>query len=156
MELQTERLKLIPCTEESAAAAALNNYELGPHIKMYLAELKSDPTLLGWGVWFVIDKDTNTVIGDIGFKGKPNMEKTVEIGYGIKSSARNKGYATEAVKEIIAWAFSSDEVATVIAECREDNYPSMKVLEKLNMEQTGKEGHKLRWQICKEKRDVPN
>ncbi len=90
MELQTERLKLIPCTEESAAAAALNNYELGPHIKMYLAELKSDPTLLGWGVWFVIDKDTNTVIGDIGFKGKPNMEKTVEVGYGIKSSARNK------------------------------------------------------------------
>lgn len=84
------------------------------------------------------------------------MEKTVEVGYGIKSLARNKGYATEVVKEIIAWVFSSNEVATVIAEYREDNYPSMKVLEKVNMEQTEKEGHMLRWQICKEERDVPN
>ena len=84
------------------------------------------------------------------------MEKTVEVGYGIKSLARNKGYATEVVKEIIAWAFSSNEVATVIAEYREDNCPSMKVLEKVNMEQTEKEGHMLRWQICKEERDVPN
>lgn len=48
---------------------------------MYLKELKEDPSLLGWGVfvWFVIDRGNNTVIGDIGYRGKPNSENTVEM-----------------------------------------------------------------------------
>ena len=65
---------------------------------MFLEKLREDSTQLGWGVWLVINKENNTIIGDIGFKGKPNSENTVEVGYGIIPSAQNKGYATEAVK----------------------------------------------------------
>ena len=36
-------------------------YQLGPHVYRYLEVLEKDPSLLGWGVWFVIDKEKNTV-----------------------------------------------------------------------------------------------
>ncbi|TSI07865.1 GNAT family N-acetyltransferase [Lysinibacillus sp. BW-2-10] len=151
MELQTERLMLIPCTEEVLhSSAPADDYEIGPHISMYITELKEDPTLTGWGVWLVIEKQTHTIIGDIGFKGKPDANHTVEIGYGIVPSAQNKGYATEAVRALIDWAFSFDHVETIVAECLEDNVASIKVLEKVQMQRTGLEMNMLKWALKKE------
>ena len=132
MELHTKNLKLVPCNEQFLASAS-SDYQLGHHIKNYLEELNKDSSLLGWGVWFVIEKETNQIIGDIGFKGKPNLENSVEVGYGILPSSQNKGYATEAVKELLNWAFSKPNVTKIIAECLEDNHSSIRVLEKLNM-----------------------
>lgn len=149
LELLTERLKLIPCSDESLSTYSTKDYELGLHIGMYLKELKEDTSVLGWGVWLVIDKQTNKIIGDIGFKGKPNEEKVVEVGYGIIASEQNKGYATEAVKCIIEWAFRSDSVNKIVAECLEDNVASIKVLEKLNMIKTEKINNMLYWQLNK-------
>jgi ribosomal-protein-alanine N-acetyltransferase len=151
MELKTQRLKLIPCTEESLSIISTTaEYEMGPHIEMYLQELKEDSSLLGWGVWFVIDNVNNTVIGDIGFKGKPDSENNVEIGYGIVPSVQDKGYATEAVRKIIQWAFSYENVNKVAAECLNDNVPSIKVLEKLQMKRIGSENNMLKWQLEKQ------
>ncbi|WP_078593073.1 GNAT family N-acetyltransferase [Evansella clarkii] len=147
MELQTQRLRLIPCTEETVAAA---EYEAGPHIKMHLEEMKENPHLKGWGVWYVIDIETDRIIGDIGFKGKPTLEKMVEVGYGILPSAQNRGYATEAVGELIRWAFTSPEVDKVTAECLDDNSPSIKVLEKLKMVPIGKENNMLKWELARQ------
>jgi ribosomal-protein-alanine N-acetyltransferase len=149
MELQTHRLKLIPCTEDSVSKVTSKEYEIGPHIEAYLEGLKDDSTLLGWGVWLVIEKEKNTIIGDIGFKGKPNSENVVEVGYGIIPSAQKKGYATEAVKGIIKWAFSSSQVNKVIAECLDDNIPSIKVLEKLKMTRIDQENNMLKWELKK-------
>lgn len=124
-------------------------YQLGSHVYRYLEVLEKDPSLLGWGVWFVIDKEKNTVIGDMGFKGKPNSENTVEIGYGIVPSEQGKGYATEAAMTLIQWAFSFDNVDKVVAECLVDNIPSIRVLEKLQMKRVGLEGNMLKWQLDK-------
>ncbi|MEH7336918.1 GNAT family N-acetyltransferase [Neobacillus drentensis] len=149
MELQTERLKIVPCTDELLSTISTKDYKIGPHIKMFLEKLRVDSTQLGWGVWLVIKKENNTIIGDIGFKGKPNSENTVEVGYGIIPSAQNKGYATEAVNEIINWAFKNDNVDKVVAECLHDNFSSIKVLEKLNMNQIGKVNSMLKWELKK-------
>lgn len=150
MELITQRLKLIPCTKEALSIiSTAEDYELGPHINIYLESLEKDFSLLGWGVWLVINKKNNTVIGDIGFKGKPNSESTVEIGYGIIPSEQGKGYATEAVMRIIQWAFSFKNVNKVVAECLNDNIPSIKVLEKLQMKRIGSENNMLKWQLKK-------
>ncbi|GIN41358.1 GNAT family N-acetyltransferase [Heyndrickxia oleronia] len=149
MELQTERLKIVPCTDELLSTISTEAYEIGPHITMFLEKLREDSTQLGWGVWLVIIKENNTIIGDIGFKGKPNSENTVEVGYGIIPSAQNKGYATEAVKEIINWAFTNDDVDRVVAECLHDNIPSIKVLEKLNMNKIGTVNDMLKWELKK-------
>lgn len=122
---------------------------MGPHINKYLEELKEDSTLLGWGVWFVINQENNTVIGDIGFKGKPNSENIVEIGYGIVPSAQGKGYATEAVQKLIDWAFSNKSINKIVAECLDENIPSIRVLEKLQMKRMGSENNMLKWQLEK-------
>lgn len=150
MELITERLKLIPCTKEILQTISLSKeYEPGPHIDSYLEALEKDPSLLGWGAWFVIDKENNTVIGDMGFKGKPNSQNTVEIGYGIVPSEQGKGYATEAAMKLIQWAFSFENVDKVVAECFLDNIPSRRVLEKLQMQIVELEGNMLKWQLEK-------
>ncbi|WP_259546724.1 GNAT family N-acetyltransferase [Heyndrickxia oleronia] len=149
MELQTERLKIVPCTDELLSTISTEAYEIGPHITMFLEKLREDSTQLGWGVWLVIIKENNTIIGDIGFKGKPNSENTVEVGYGIIPSAQNNGYATEAVNEIINWAFTNDDVDKVVAECLHDNIPSIKVLEKLNMNKIGTVNDMLKWELKK-------
>jgi [ribosomal protein S5]-alanine N-acetyltransferase len=128
---------------------ATEGFNFGSHINNYLKKLKVDPSLIGWGVWLVINKDDNTIIGDIGFKGKPDSENIVEVGYGIVPAAQNKGFATEAVNEILKWAFSSDNVKKVVAECLIDNISSIKVLEKLNMKRIGIKDNMYLWQLTK-------
>ncbi|MDN3015671.1 GNAT family N-acetyltransferase [Paenibacillus sp. BSR1-1] len=149
MELQTQRLIIIPCTNESLSTFATEEYKIGSHINNYLEKLKEDSSLLGWGVWLVINKENNAIIGDIGFKGKPDSENIVEVGYGIVPAAQNKGYATEAVNEILKWAFSSGNVKTIVAECLIDNITSIKVLEKLNMKRIGIKNNMYLWQLSK-------
>ncbi|MFS0673580.1 GNAT family N-acetyltransferase [Ornithinibacillus sp. 179-J 7C1 HS] len=149
MELQTERLKLTPCSDKALSTYSTEEYELGAHIGMYLKELKKDKSLLGWGVWLVIDKQSNKIIGDIGFKGKPDLHKSVEVGYGITPSEQNKGIATEALRCIINWAFTSNMVNKITAECLVDNTPSIKVLEKLNMKKIQTDNNMIYWQLNK-------
>ncbi|AMX00323.1 GNAT family N-acetyltransferase [Rummeliibacillus stabekisii] len=150
MELQTERLIITPCTKELLQEfSKTEEYIIGLHVDLYLLALKDDPSLSGWGVWLVINKEDHTIIGDMGFKGKPNSQKTVEVGYAIIPSAQKKGYATEAVKEIINWAFSTGKVDKVVAECLHDNHSSIRVLEKLQMKRTEPKNNMLNWELEK-------
>jgi [ribosomal protein S5]-alanine N-acetyltransferase len=146
MKLDTERLTIVPVEHHLVEKLSPEDYEIHGFIKSYLADLKADSSLLGWGVWFVMEKASEKIIGDIGFKGKP-VNLTVEVGYGIIPSAQGKGYATEAVEEIIDWAFSTNLVRKVVAECLEDNIASVKVLEKLDMTRTGQDGDMLKWEL---------
>lgn len=144
MNIQTERLVIAPCTE--MVLEKIPNNEIGPHIHHYLKELKQDSTLLGWGVWIVLSKNKGEFVGDIGFKGKPNKNQTVEVGYGICPHAQNKGYATEAVNALLGWAFNS-HVNKVTAECLKDNLASIKVLEKVGMKKISEDEEMLFWEI---------
>ncbi len=103
--------------------------------------------MLGWGVWFVSLIENNQVIGDIGFKGKPDSQGTVEVGFGFIPEMHNKGIATESVGAIIEWALSSRKVKKIVAECLIDNLPSIKVLEKLKMTRTGITNGMINWEI---------
>ncbi|WP_262175969.1 GNAT family N-acetyltransferase [Saccharococcus sp. Marseille-Q5394] len=149
MIFNTKRLKLIACTPEFLSTISPEEYEIGAHVKGHLSELQNDASQLGWGVWFVVDKTTDAIVGDIGFKGKPTADHIVEIGYGIIPSAQNKGYATEAVGALIEWAFGSGQVKRVIAECLQDNSASIKVLGKLGLRQIGREDNMLKWEMNK-------
>ncbi|CAM3958541.1 GNAT family N-acetyltransferase [Mesobacillus zeae] len=148
MKIETKRLTLVPSTPESVSRYAEGN-ELGKHIFSYLKKLENNPDLYGWGVWLVIENESGNLAGDIGFKGKPDAARTVEIGYGIIPLFRGKGYATESVKSLIDWAFATGEVDKVTAECLQDNLPSIKVLNKCFMEYTHKDGDMLKWKLEK-------
>jgi ribosomal-protein-alanine N-acetyltransferase len=119
---------------------------MGPHIEMHLEELKIDIESKGWGVWFVIHSDSNQVIGDVGFKGKPNDQNVVEIGYGISPHYQSNGFATEAVNGIKDWAFASNQVEKIVAECAEENVASIRVLEKIGMSRTCSKNEFIYWE----------
>lgn len=54
--------------------------------------------------WLIIDKDNGKGIGFIGFKGTPDENGYVEVGYSISSNYRRKGLMTEALSLLINWA----------------------------------------------------
>lgn len=149
MEILTQRLRIVVCTPENYSHFA-THYNMGPHINMFIADLEDKPELLGWGVWMIMDRREGKTIGDAGFKGRPDRAGVVEIGYGIATEAQNQGFATEAVKGLVGWAFQTGEVAQIIAECAKDNAASVKVLEKLGMHRTGSDGELLFWALKKE------
>ncbi|MBM7649498.1 ribosomal-protein-alanine N-acetyltransferase [Bacillus ectoiniformans] len=149
MKVETDRLIVIPCSEETIKMAIQQNYEMGPHIRNHLQQLQDDPSLLLWGVWLVVRKEDQAVIGDIGFKGRPDEERIVETGYGFLEEHWNKGYATEAVEGLVQWAFQTSNVDKVIAETAFDNYGSLRVLEKLNFKKVKEQESMIYWEIKK-------
>jgi ribosomal-protein-alanine N-acetyltransferase len=149
LKIDTNRLEIIAIDGNNVQSPLIHPYsENKKHINRYLDQLKGDPQLLGWGVWIVIAKDTNEAVGDIGFKGKPTNH-TVEVGYGFIPTARNKGYATESVKALVDWAFSTDLVDRIVAECLTGNQPSIRVLEKLGMRRTGLHNEMYTWELLR-------
>jgi [ribosomal protein S5]-alanine N-acetyltransferase len=93
------------------------------------------PDDISWG-GTLIDRAQRVAVGQMGFKGPP-MDGVVEIGYGINPSYHNRGYATEMVQALTEWALSQPEVNRVVAECRVDNFASIRVLEKADFQRSG-------------------
>lgn len=94
--------------------------------------LEDHPDALGWVAWYFILTVNNErlLIGNGGFKGVPTAEGTAEVGYSIMESHHRKGYATEAVKGLVDWAFQHKEVNRVIGETLPELHASISVMEK--------------------------
>ena len=69
----------------------------------------------------------------IGFKGVPDGQGEVEIGYGIDPDFRSKGYTTEAAGMLIDWALQQPSCLVVTAWSDKENRASARVLEKVGM-----------------------
>jgi RimJ/RimL family protein N-acetyltransferase len=83
--------------------------------------------------WLAVVKEESFGAGLIGFKGVPNAQGEVEIGYGIDADHRCKGYTTEAAKALIEWAFEQPSCQAVTAWSDRGNRASARVLEKVGM-----------------------
>lgn len=149
MIIETPRLKIVDCTEETAQLARSQSYNNGPQMEEYLEKLKNDPTLVGWGSWLVIRKEDDLVIGDIGFKGKPNLNKVVEVGYGLLEPYWRKGYATEAVGGLVDWAFNTNQVNKIMAEVLKENIASIHVLNNVGMKRLTEVNEMYYYQVKK-------
>lgn len=115
-----------------------------PKIINNLSEVES-PT--GFESWMVIKKQTLEIIGDLGFKGFNFEESKIDIGYGIIKEERRKGYAEEAVKEIINWAFSNEAVKEITANCLTENINSINLLTKFNFIRLRAENEMIYWTL---------
>lgn len=101
----------------------------------------------GYESWMIIKKDTLEVIGDLGFKGFNDEKENIDLGYGIIKEERRKGYAEEAVNEIIKLVFSNEIIKEITANCLIDNVGSINLLNKFNFRQLKIENDMIYWNL---------
>lgn len=97
---------------------------------LYSEAIKDPANYIWYTDWLIILKQENKIIGSACFKGKPDKEGSVEIGYGMNEVYRNKGYISEAVKTITDWTLRQPGVNIIFAETDKSNIASQHVLEK--------------------------
>ena len=159
--IETPRLRLRPLPpaaaaalpgERAAAAEALGAaldadwpqpdlYDVLPH------HARAAPDALVFGVWAIVERASESVIGDAGFFGPPGADGVVEVGYSIVPGRRRLGLATEAVGALVAWARAQPGVTTVVAGCDPANEPSIRTLERLGFARDGVALRELRWRL---------
>ena len=107
------------------------NEEIAPSFLLEFAidKLKQDSNNAFWWTPRLIVVN-ELIVGMCGFKNIPEVDGSVEIGYGIIPSQQKQGFATCAVELLIKEAFSGGEIKTVIAHTVLSNYSSQRVLEK--------------------------
>jgi RimJ/RimL family protein N-acetyltransferase len=92
--------------------------------------------LLGYGYWVVEDKATGKYLGECGFAEyrreiEPSIVGRPEAGWVFAPAAHGKGYATEAMRAVLAWGrerFGDDGAVCLIDP---ENRGSLRVAEKL-------------------------
>jgi RimJ/RimL family protein N-acetyltransferase len=86
-----------------------------------------------YGMYAVIDRREKEFVGRCGLEPLEGSG-LLEIAFVLKRSAWNKGYATEASKEVLRAAFSEWDLDSIVAVADPDNRASINVLKKLGME----------------------
>ncbi|WP_226577428.1 GNAT family N-acetyltransferase [Halobacillus litoralis] len=95
----------------------------------------------------IINTDEQTILGDMGFKGGPDENGDMDIGYSILPGFQDRGYATEMAAAMIEWGLKQPGVKRITASCSEENKPSIRVLEKSGFTPTGVEDGEVYWEI---------
>jgi ribosomal-protein-alanine N-acetyltransferase len=112
-----------------ATVEAESDAELKKAYGEMLAGCLAHPEQWDWYAMWRIEEPDGRLVGDLCFKGL-EPEGRAEIGYGILEAYQGRGYATEAVRAALAWAFGHPELQAVEAETEPDNAASQRVLAK--------------------------
>ena len=150
--METKNLQIIPCTTEILAAAIEGDNVLGQlllvkvepgwtefgsaALQYSLNKLLEEKDELGWWTYFPIHKKDNRLIGSGGYKGKPDDEGVVELGYEICTEYRNRGLATEMAKALVENAFKFEHVNLITAHTLGESNASTKLLQKIGFIKT--------------------
>ena len=145
MNLETKRLLLrnIQASDQAFIVdlwtnADITRYLGGPRDKAQMlkdiAENLDDPFIEEYGLWPVIEKETNHPVGHCGLLMKAVEGKTeIEVVYVIDRSHWGKGYATEISKKLIEYAFNTKCLHRIIALIKPGNKGSESVATKAGM-----------------------
>jgi RimJ/RimL family protein N-acetyltransferase len=92
--------------------------------------------LMGFGYWAIEEKDSGDFVGEAGladFKRgiSPAFDDKPELGFALASRFHGKGYATEAVGAVLAWADARDAISETVCMIDPENGASLRVVEKL-------------------------
>ena len=166
IDLITPRLRLIPLNLAQIEDYLHNPGQLEHQLGFAVSQTSLTPPLISaltikaekmrttpesehpwYTYWLMVIRDMPFGAGMAGFKGLPDDLGQVEIGYGIDSEYEGKGYTTEAVRALVAWAFEQPACQAVIAETNRENIASHRVLEKGGFQANGETADGLRWQI---------
>ncbi|ACU58211.1 GNAT family N-acetyltransferase [Chitinophaga pinensis] len=167
----TSRLQLLSCTLQYFEALLQGEEVLSELLHIRIPEpwteypeiilvaydkLRNDPSMLGWFFYLVIHKEDKCLIGAGGFKGRPDKDGTVEIGYEISAPYREQGYGTELTQALVRFAFSHSYVNKVVAHTEEEYNAAVKVLQKSGMHFVGEDPEQLwKWEITRDQYQWP-
>ena len=146
--LETERLMLRPF-EEGDLGALHKIYSNADVVRWLYHEPRSlveTRALLGrkvassqftaadeWLSAAVVERETGQFVGDVVLHWVSDEHKTGEIGFSFDPDQQGRGYATEAARALLAFAFDGMGFHRVIGRLEARNTASARVLEKLGM-----------------------
>jgi ribosomal-protein-alanine N-acetyltransferase len=148
-EITTSRLRLRPFTLDDLEAHAQMYSD--PEVMRYLPRLaqplaqarQASKTVLmafmqhwdshGFGVWAVVDRATDTVLGQCGLRLMTDGQ-AVEVLYLLARAWWGGGRATEAAQAALAYGFTQCQLPRVVAFVHVDNLASRRVLEKIGLQ----------------------
>lgn len=144
------------------AADGLRQFFMGKEVSpQWLAQLhearEADPWRFGFAV---LDLATQKVIGVAGLKGPPDQNGTVEVAYGIVPGFEGRGFATAALRKLLAFLSRDSRVRTIRAHTLPLNNASGRVLIKngfVNMGEVedAEDGRVWRWELPQATSDKP-
>ena len=100
-----------------------------------------------FGAWVIIEAESDTVVGDLGFIRPPDEAGEIEVGYSVVPGRRRRGYATEALAALVTWAFAQRGVTAILAGTEPDNSASQRVLRSAGFEVTAATPAEIRWRL---------
>jgi [ribosomal protein S5]-alanine N-acetyltransferase len=101
-------------------------------IEWVLRSIEINSTADPWHFYYLLLQEPRTLIGTCGFKGAPDADGGVEVGYSVLEQFHRQGLATEAVRALICAAFEAG-ASEVAAETYPSLLPSLRVMEKCGM-----------------------
>ncbi|MEU1018239.1 GNAT family N-acetyltransferase [Streptomyces sp. NPDC005900] len=148
-DLETDRLVLHPMSAEEArrlvARTPADGERWGPGYPTD-GDVESAGDFLGhcartgdpqpFGDYEIRERDGGRAIGSLGFNRPPDAEGTVTIGYGLIPAARGKGYAVEALRELLRLA-RAEGITCVKGDADLDNIASQRVMASAGMRCVG-------------------
>jgi RimJ/RimL family protein N-acetyltransferase len=146
--LETNRLTLRPFVEGDFEA--VHGMRSDPEVARYLyrgplsadearSRLERNMALTEWvaeGDWFsvaAVERESGLTVGDMAFHWVSERDRTAEIGFVVDPRHQGKGFATEAARALVDWAFTEAGFHRVIGRTEARNAASARVLEKLGM-----------------------
>lgn len=150
-EIVTERLMLVPLSLDQARAILAGDrcgrawspgYPTDGDVgqsRLLAEHTATDDPSAAWGVRQVVLRAGGEVVGGIGFKGPPDGDGTVEVGYGVAAEVRGQGLTSEALRGMLAAARADPLVRRVVGDADLDNPASRRVMEKAGMTLVGRD-----------------
>ena len=141
-ELETERLRFrmfrnedFPVYERQCADMNVMRYLGGRtfdqvHAWRHMAYMIGHWELRGYGYYAVEEKATGDLVGRVGYTNQVGWP-AFELGWTIFPAYQGRGYATEAARMLLAYAFEALGQPHVISLIHPDNTPSRRVAERL-------------------------
>lgn len=146
--LMTDRLALHPLTASEAAAVEAGDTRHPPDgarwapgypddgdrsgARRFLSACVSTGNPQPFGPYEIRRRTDGLAIGGVAFHGRPDPTGQVTIGYGLISSARGRGLASEALRALLAFA-RSQGVRSVKGDADLDNTGSHRVMASAGM-----------------------
>ena len=146
-ELVTERLRLRRSAPEDARA--ISAYRSDPDVHRFQGWERTDVDAVraeieemvtrtpgeagGWVQMSVEERATGVLVGDVGLSLVDGEPGVVKVGYTIDPSCQGRGYATEAVRALITYAFDTLDAQVVRMHASANNVASIRVAEKAGL-----------------------